>query len=349
MTHYDEFGLSPSASTEEIQRAHRHLVRLLHPDPIQDAEVRRLAESQLKRVNTIYSVLIDPVRRRDYDMQLMRHRPPSAEVVNRRPPPPRRRIQWQGPVLVSAISLMAGFQAAVWWGDPAANRERIVYVERSEPGGMASTETAAQPRSAPPLLADTRELRRMLNQVISERDQALARLGTMSSTAQSQLPAVASTASVAPAPSLPGSDAKAPGSTTSITEPPTEAPKSTRTGLEGTWIYSAPVSPTSKPDQYAAEYIELVLAERDGRIAGRYRGRYRVPDRPLSPDVEFSFEGASAGERRYPWHGNAGSAGEVHLALVSENALSLKWFTSQLGRNPSLGSGTAVLVRRRPD
>jgi hypothetical protein len=37
------------------------------------------------------------------------------------------------------------------------------------------------------------------------------------------------------------------------------------------------------------------------------------------------------------------------LQLMSENTLSLEWFTSKLGRNPMLGSGTAVLVRRRPD
>jgi curved DNA-binding protein CbpA len=54
VTHYDEFGLSPTASVEEIQRAHRNLARLLQPDPIQDEELRRLAESQLKRINHMY-------------------------------------------------------------------------------------------------------------------------------------------------------------------------------------------------------------------------------------------------------------------------------------------------------
>lgn len=82
---------------------------------------------------------------------------------------------------------------------------------------------------------------------------------------------------------------------------------------------------------------------------GSIQARYKVPDRAMSPEVEFFFEASPAGEPRYVWRGNGGGAGEVHLQLMSENTLSLEWFTSKLGRNPMLGSGTAVLVRRRPD
>ena len=87
MTHYDEFGLTPTASPEEIHRAHRSLARLLHPDPIQDEELRRLAENQLKRLNHVYSVLIDPVRRRTYDLQLNNSRASVGMELTIAPPP----------------------------------------------------------------------------------------------------------------------------------------------------------------------------------------------------------------------------------------------------------------------
>ena len=163
MTHYDEFGLPPTASLEEIQRAHRNLAKLLHPDPIQDGEVRRVAENQLKRLNGIYSVLVDPARRRQYDLQVS-----GALGVHWRPAAPERRSGWRIPAVAAGLSLVTGFLAASWWASPqlAPAVERIVYVERPE-----------RPAEAPrPELADTRELRRMLNQVIFERDQALARL-----------------------------------------------------------------------------------------------------------------------------------------------------------------------------
>jgi hypothetical protein len=344
MTHYDEFGLAPTASAEEIHRAHRNLVRLLHPDPIQDEEVRRLAEGQLKRLNTIYSVLIDPARRRSYDMQLTRHRP-VGEVASR--PPTRKVIRWEGPALVAAISLMAGFQAAVWWGELNV-KERLVYVDRSEPDSSAPAVGSTVRPDAQPLLADTRELRRMLNQVISERDQALARLGSLRSVGPA-LPAASAGVSLNNAPRAANPDPPRPLATGTVAETQQEAPKTGRTGLAGTWIYSVPAGRAALPDQYAAEYIELLITERESRLWGRYRGRYKVPDRALSPEVEFFFEGPSAGDRRYSWKGNGGSAGEVHLGLLSENSLSLDWFTVELGRIPMLGSGTAVLVRRRQE
>ena len=74
-----------------------------------------------------------------------------------------------------------------------------------------------------------------------------------------------------------------------------------------------------------------------------------MPDRALSPEVEFFFEGTSTDDHRFRWRGNGGAAGEIHLTPVSDNVLSLEWFTSQLGRNLTLGSGTAVLVRRRQE
>ena len=352
MTHYDEFGLAPTASLDEIQRAHRNLARLLHPDPIQDQEQRRLAESQLKRLNGIYSTLIDPVRRRNYDMQLAQ---PIGAVELVPGPRPWRPAPWHLPsAIAAAVSLLAGFQAAAWWADAGQPRgERLVYVERPVVGaplphlpGSIATPAPASHEDWQQLAADTRELRRVLNQVIVERDQALARLGALRST-----PAIPTgpDTSVAAKPASPPAAMPEPYQPQSAAALDPAKPTPLQPHLAGTWIYSPPGGRTSPSDQYPAEYIELVLIERDDLLIGRYRARYKVPDRALSPEVEFFFEGPGAGDRRYAWRGNAGSKGEIHLELLSDHTLSLDWFTSQLGRNPMLGSGTAVLVRRRSD
>lgn len=68
MDYYEEFGIPRSASTEEIRRAYKSLVRLLHPDQIQDPDLKRLAEGQMKRINEIFAVLSDSDRRRAYDL-----------------------------------------------------------------------------------------------------------------------------------------------------------------------------------------------------------------------------------------------------------------------------------------
>ena len=355
MTHYDEFGLPPTASLEEIQRAHRSLAKLLHPDPIQDGEVSRVAESQLKRLNGIYSILVDPGRRQQYDLQTVR---PLA--AGWRMPPGGRwwMTRWCVPAGAAALSLVAGFQAANWWGWANKGRaaERIVYLDR-QPGvnslPVSGTARVEHRRSegAPPDLADSRELRRMLNQVISERDHALARLTVLRPTAAAAdtfaIPAVVK-------PTIPAINAEPPPTPMpgNSTPPPvqSEAPQPARPGsISGTWIFSAPSVRTSPPGRYAAEYIEMLVTEKDSLLWGRYRARYKVPDRAISPEVQFFFEGVSAGERRYAWRGEAGSAGEIQLRLLPDATLSVIWFTNQFGRGLTLASGTAVLVRRRQD
>lgn len=71
-THYQVLGVAPSASTEEIRRAHRQLARVLHPDRLADTAPaeRTLAERRMREVNAAWTTLSDPNRRRDYDRAL---------------------------------------------------------------------------------------------------------------------------------------------------------------------------------------------------------------------------------------------------------------------------------------
>src|SRR5215469_14288218 len=70
MNYYEEFGVSPSATSEEIRRAYKALARLVHPDIHSDHSLRTAAERQMKRINEIFEVLITPDKRRAYDESL---------------------------------------------------------------------------------------------------------------------------------------------------------------------------------------------------------------------------------------------------------------------------------------
>src|SRR3954466_2326508 len=61
---YELLGLSTNASQDDIQKAHRKLVRQEHPDANpQDPQ----AEERFKQIQRAYEVLSDPDKRREYD------------------------------------------------------------------------------------------------------------------------------------------------------------------------------------------------------------------------------------------------------------------------------------------
>jgi curved DNA-binding protein CbpA len=68
MDYYEELGLEPNASPEQIRQAYRELVKLLHPDHHQ-GRARELAERQMLRLNAILTTLTDPHLRKLYDAQ----------------------------------------------------------------------------------------------------------------------------------------------------------------------------------------------------------------------------------------------------------------------------------------
>jgi hypothetical protein len=87
---------------------------------------------------------------------------------------------------------------------------------------------------------------------------------------------------------------------------------------------------------YSAEYVEAVIVAQSGTLRGRYRARYRVPDRPISAEVTFRFEGRhNPGTVEMPWTGAGGAKVE------------LSWIATELGSQMGLASGTAVLTRRQ--
>ena len=116
--------------------------------------------------------------------------------------------------------------------------------------------------------------------------------------------------------------------------------------IAGNWLF-VPTPDTKSAGLYPPEYIELRVMEEAGVVRGRYRARYRVADKAISPTVAFEFEGRGTNdEARLPWTGAGGAKGEVSLRLLDSGALEVTWEASRMGVELGLISGTATLVRR---
>lgn len=68
--YYSILDIPRNASDEEIRRAYRRLALLWHPDKVNSADDKLIAESKFKLVAEAYQVLRDPEQRRLYDIRL---------------------------------------------------------------------------------------------------------------------------------------------------------------------------------------------------------------------------------------------------------------------------------------
>ncbi|MGB3200370.1 MAG: J domain-containing protein, partial [Nodosilinea sp.] len=67
-THYDQLGVKPTASPQQIRRAFRDLSKLYHPDTT--ALPAAEATEKFQQLNNAYAILSSPDRRWAYDQQV---------------------------------------------------------------------------------------------------------------------------------------------------------------------------------------------------------------------------------------------------------------------------------------
>lgn len=172
MNYYEELGLTPEATPEDIHQAHRKLTKLLHPDQQTDETLRRLAEAQMRRLNSIVDVLCDSESRRHYDKGINAalerlHYTPSATNLGMHPSMERedpgqlftrmrRKVPWWVWSTVGALTLTS---AAVWFFaydlGSSFGSKTMAYVPVKDPPAQSGSGASI----GPPPLVGTRESR----------------------------------------------------------------------------------------------------------------------------------------------------------------------------------------------
>lgn len=327
MDYYEELGVDRSASPEEIRQAYRHLVRLLHPDRCSDEAMRQVAALQMRRLNAVLHILTNPAERDRYDLTLVPLEKP--EMCAR--PPHRGAPAWLWPALGTILlagvtcSLMRVPQIPVP-DAPGAGKSPVTTP--TTPVREAPVQGARLPRPSP-AFSTTSGRKVVVSGHTSARPVVPASLGLDAPVEDPEPVSVATlSAEVAPLPM-----------------PPVPAPHAGGKWA-GEWLFAASHD-SQNHGWYPPEYIELRLAEDSGVLRGRYRARYVVSDKAISPAVTFEFEGPPGEkETKLPWAGDGGAKGEVTLHLLPNGTMEVTWVATQLGRSLNLISGTATLIRK---
>jgi len=370
--YYEELGVERNASTEEIRDSFRALVRLLHPDHQRDEALKSIAEKQLRKLNRIYSVLSDPERRRRYDLSREGElRPPSLVFSSISPFKARElitRFIWLCTAVLGVILVIwlatDSPSAPVYSAPERANAPEKTAARQAAPRAM--TRNTSLPVAQAANSDDVSQLRAALRAARSELDDAQRELAYLRSQQQAALqsataPASASLPLTTAATTLadPGpprlESGPAPHQTAALAPPVNPAPLSRSPKSPGTdahqfagfWFFARSSLPNRNRNLYYPEFIEATLTEQNGVVRGRYRSRYQIVDRAISPDVNFEFSGTpNAGTMICPWTGAGGARGQLTLRMVGDNDMKVDWTASEIGSVQGLASGTATLTRR---
>ena len=352
LTYYDELGIPRKASPNEVREAFRALVRLIHPDHQTDEHLKAVAELQMRKLNRIYSVLSDPERRRSYDDLLDEEPGPGAPLLseklgNMRSSRLAGRLTWVGAVIVTVALL-------TWLATDGPSVDATGNSEKPAAAAPGSTETGA---TVPDLASELAHTRASLKIALFERDAAVHELEKLRGRTVSLSSATVAEARkldvTPPNPmgtmtELPSAQAAPP--TTSLTAnlpPPSHFAHVPPRALTGFWFYLRIPEDKKTPTLYPPEFIEATISELNGQVKGRYRSRYRIVDRAISPDVNFEFTGKLLGNVVSAlWAGPGGAHGDLTIRLLSENSMRVEWTADQLGSIQGLTAGTAALTRR---
>ncbi|MCU1324672.1 MAG: hypothetical protein JWN34_42 [Bryobacterales bacterium] len=360
LTYYDELGVTPDASPDQIREAFRSLVRLLHPDHQVDEHLKAVAELQMRKLNRTYSVLSDPGLRRAYDAKIQ-HGPTHPHPQPRPTPPPAEqppdfsnnrsvsRYAW----LVAAV---CGISILLWFTAETSAGSSAATTQRPEPPAPAFTESPSQARV---WSAEVAQLRNDLRIARSERDLAVGELIALrqqnavapsrSEAAEPRRVETPSPVSLAPPAEIPATQFAAAQPLTTAPTFRVAPPRLPARTFGGFWFYVRANGDRKSSQLYPPEFIEATIVEQNGQVQGHYRSRYRIVDRAISPDVNFNFTGTvnlGANTVTADWTGPGGARGELTIKLLGENSARVDWSADRLGNMQGLTAGTATLTRR---
>ena len=333
MTYYDELGVAPDASPEEIRKAFRGVSRMLHPDLQPEGVLRHLAEAQMKRLNEVVETLCHEDRRVAYDSAL--HAPPLAAL-----PLAGETLQAKMPLRALVVGL--AFGCLLMYCVSVFTRPEFEAAERPVDAGpvMMTSPGAANPGTG------TKSVKPQLAAI--GRHAAISTLGQDRSSALEHsaseavpppaIESIESTESIQSIIAVPVATPLTAVDSASLLAPPARP-------LSGIWLHA--IDPKDKPAQwaYAADYVELRLQEINGEIVGTYRSRYRVPNKVFQPEVAFRFRGPAKDEE-FDWEGTGGTRGKIHIQLHGDNVMEASWKVADSGNVNGLAAGSATLVRR---
>jgi curved DNA-binding protein CbpA len=346
ITYYEELGVAPAASSEEIRDAFRTLVRLLHPDQQTDAQLKDVAEKQMRKLNRIYAVLSDPERRRLYDEVLDDDGPEVATGRTFKPGVVKAigRMGW-----VVAILLSAGL--LIWLASEGTPGPQSRVRDQNGPTTAPQSGFAGSASDQESLITS---LRSDLSAVTRQRDAAIRELSQLRGTAGAARSTSSASSSLAeirsPAITLTELPSAAKLPVFANYPPSRPGSKASPDKLAGFWFYAKPPQGQyyKSEGRYPPEYIEATISERNGTISGKYRARFHIADREISPDVNFTFTGASSTDPPMTgiWTGAGGAKGKLTLRFTSANSLRIDWNATELGTRQGLDADTEILTRR---
>lgn len=345
ITYYEELGVEKTATQEQIREAYRALVRLLHPDQQTEPQLRDAAELQMRKLNRIYAVLSDPIRRIAYDDSLEAPAAvPAPVIVVKNSEVDQRKLL----IRAGAVgALVFGVFLLIWFMVTSNNPDPRVQDAHAASGAKSSDATDGDPGE------QIARLREQLQTAESERDDALAQLvrlsgnktasATETSKPQQKTQSISTSAVMTEFP--PGDSGAAQSNSTLAS---TGGSKTSASDFAGEWVFSKSGSASSGgKSEYPPEYIQMTVTERNGFLQGQYHSRYQVLDHGVSPDVDFAFTGTpSNGTLSCSWQGSGGARGRMTMRLLPSSTVELAWNVTDLGSQQWLRTGTATLIRK---
>lgn len=354
MNYYEELRIRRDAPAEEVRQAYRLLVRLMHPDSQPDARLRAMAECQMRRLNEIVAILVDPQQRRRYNESLTGL--PGVPVS--RPP----RVEFAVGPMSGSLIVRGALRHWFWILLAMTVLGMGVWYVIARDSSAADLPPSQLPKAVQPVdAAHANEPREAIQRLGRHRARSVVR-GRSAFAVQTEDQGAPAEPDPPPPPTCPRrAEAIAQPTPLAATIAVGSAPEALKSGtasmlasasepsFAGNWLYSPLLSDTVSPGIYPAVYVELVLVDERGHLTGDYRARYKIPDRAISPQVLFRVQGKSPKGKsvKLVWMSHDGAKGEVELLLRSPNLMNVTWWTTEFGPQTALSSGTALLIRQQ--